>query len=123
MTVLIVDDSMFMRNIIKDILRKHNIEVAGEATNGIEAVDKYKKLLPDIVTMDLTMPDMKGIDAIKLIIEEYPDAKIIVCSSMGQKYYIKDAIDVGARGFVIKPFDEDDLLREINEVMHKVTDK
>lgn len=118
MTVLIVDDSMFMRNIIEKILKQHGFEVAGEATNGREAVDKYKKLLPDIVTMDLTMPDMKGIDAIKLIKKENPAAKIIVCSSMGQKDFIKDAIDAGARGFVIKPFEEEDLIREITKIMH-----
>jgi two-component system, chemotaxis family, chemotaxis protein CheY len=118
MTVLVVDDSMFMRNIIEKILEQHDIEVVGEATNGREAVDKYKKLLPDLVTMDLTMPDMKGIDAIKLIKEINPDVKIIVCSSMGQKEFIRDAIDAGARGFVIKPFEEEDLIREITKVMH-----
>lgn len=118
MTVLVVDDSMFMRNIIENILEQHHISVVGEAKNGKEAVDKYRELLPDIVTMDLTMPDMKGIDAINLIIGENPDAKIIVCSSMGQKEFIKDAINAGALGFVIKPFEEEDLIKEITKVMH-----
>lgn len=118
MTVLVVDDSMFMRNIISEILEKNNIKVVGQATNGREAVNKYNLLKPDIVTMDITMPDMKGIDAIRLIIEQDPNAKIIVCSSMGQKEFIRDAIDAGAKGFVIKPFEEEDLVKEVTKVIH-----
>jgi two-component system, chemotaxis family, chemotaxis protein CheY len=118
MTVLVVDDSMFMRNIISEILEKNSIEVVGQATNGREAVDKYNLLRPDIVTMDLTMPDMKGIDAIRLIIEQDPNARIIVCSSMGQREFIREAIDAGAKGFVIKPFEEEDIVKEVTKVIH-----
>lgn len=117
MGVLIVDDSKFMRNIIIKILKKSNIGIAGEASNGKEAVLKYKELRPDVVTMDLTMKEMTGIEAVTEIIKVDPKAKIIVCSAMGQQEIIKEAIEAGARGFVIKPFDEEDLVNEINKAL------
>lgn len=117
MGVLIVDDSKFMRNIIIKILKKNNIEIAGEASNGKEAVLKYKELKPEVVTMDLTMREMTGIEAVEEIIKIDPKAKIIVCSAMGQQEIIKEAVVAGARGFVIKPFEEEDLVKEINKAL------
>lgn len=117
MGILVVDDSKFMRNIIIKILKRNNIEIAGEASNGKEAVLKYKELKPDAVTMDLTMREMTGIEAVKEIIKIDPKAQIIVCSAMGQQEIIKEAVKAGARGFVIKPFDEEDIVNEINKVL------
>lgn len=117
MGVLVVDDSKFMRNIIIEILKRNNIEIVGEASNGREGVLKYKELRPDVVTMDLTMREMTGLEAMKEIIEIDPKAKIIVCSAMGQQEIIKEAVKSGAGGFVIKPFDEEDLVDEINKAL------
>ena len=83
--VLIVDDAAFMRMMIKDILEKNGYEICGEAANGVQAVELYNKEKPDVVTMDITMPDMDGIEAVKNIRAQYPDAKIIMCSAMGQQ--------------------------------------
>jgi two-component system chemotaxis response regulator CheY len=102
--VLIVDDAAFMRMLLKDIITKAGYEVAGEAANGIEAVEKYKELKPDVVTMDITMPEMDGITAIKKIREIDPNAKIIVCSAMGQQAMVIEAIQAGAKDFIVKPF-------------------
>lgn len=117
MGVLVVDDSKFMRNIIIEIFKRNNIEIAGEASSGKEAVLKFKELKPDAVTMDLTMREMTGIEAVNEIIKIDPKAQIIVCSAMGQQEIIKEAIKAGAKGFVIKPFDEEDLVKEINKVL------
>ncbi|WP_448516297.1 chemotaxis protein CheY [Pseudothermotoga sp.] len=102
--VLIVDDAAFMRMLLKDIITKAGYEVAGEAANGVEAVEKYKELKPDVVTMDITMPEMDGITAIKKIKEIDPNAKIIVCSAMGQQAMVIEAIQAGAKDFIVKPF-------------------
>ncbi len=117
MGVLGVDDSKIMRNIIINILNKHNIEVVGEASDGIEAVVKYKALKPDVVTMDLTMEGMNGLEAVKEIIKIDSNAHIIVCSAMGQQAIVKEAIDAGARGFVVKPFDEENLIDEVSKAL------
>lgn len=117
MGVLVVDDSKFMRNIIINILNKNNIEVVGEASDGIEAVVKYEALKPDVVTMDLTMEGMNGLDAVKEIIKIDSKAHIIVCSAMGQQAIVKEAIDAGARGFVVKPFDEENLIDEVSKAL------
>ncbi len=102
--VLIVDDAAFMRMLLKDIVTKAGFEVVGEAANGVEAVEKYKELKPDIVTMDITMPEMNGIEAVKKIKEIDPNAKIIMCSAMGQQAMVIEAIQAGARDFIVKPF-------------------
>ena len=94
--ILIVDDAAFMRMMIKDILTKNGYEVAGEAADGVEAVEKYKELQPDLVTMDITMPEMDGITALKEIRKIDPDAKVIMCSAMGQQAMVIDAIQAGA---------------------------
>lgn len=114
-TVLIVDDSEFMRKILKKALSTNGFEIAGEAVNGQEGIEKYKELHPDIVTMDITMPEKSGIAAIQEIIEYDKDAKIIVVSSMGQDEYIKDALVAGARGFIVKPFTEESILEAMNK--------
>lgn len=115
--VLIVDDAAFMRMMIKDILQKNEFEVVGEASNGIEAVNLYKKEQPDIVTMDITMPDMDGIEAVKEIRKIDPAAKIIMCSAMGQQSMVMDAIKSGAKDFIVKPFQADRVLEAIRKVI------
>jgi len=105
-TVLIVDDSSLMRRIIRHILIKNGYDVIGEATNGKHGFEKYKELHPDVVTMDLVMDEMNGLEALKLIIEENPEANVIMVSSMGQEVVVRDAIVTGAKNFLLKPFDE-----------------
>ena len=115
--VLIVDDAAFMRMMIKDILEKNNFEVVGEASNGLIAVDLYKKEKPDVVTMDITMPDMDGIEAVKAIKAFDPQAKVIMCSAMGQQSMVMDAIRAGAKDFIVKPFQADRVLESIRKVL------
>jgi len=115
--VLIVDDAAFMRMMIKDILEKNGFEVLGEANNGIKAVELYKKEKPDVVTMDITMPDMDGIEAVKEIKAFDPSAKVIMCSAMGQQTMVMDAIRAGARDFIVKPFQPDRVLEAIRKVV------
>ena len=115
--VLIVDDAAFMRMMIKDILEKNNFEVVGEASNGLMAVELYKKEKTDVVTMDITMPDMDGIEAVKEIKAFDPNAKVIMCSAMGQQSMVMDAIKAGARDFIVKPFQADRVLEAINKVL------
>ncbi|WFR59657.1 response regulator [Anaerocolumna sp. AGMB13025] len=114
--VLIVDDAAFMRMSIKTILIKAGFEVAGEAGNGLEAVRKYKELKPDVVTMDITMPEMTGIDAVKVIMEFDPKAKILMVSAMGQESLVKESIMSGARSFIVKPFTEEQVIQSINKL-------
>src|SRR5690606_33476647 len=103
--VLITDDAAFMRTTLRNVLQKEGFEVVGEAANGREAVELYQKLRPDIVTMDITMPEMNGIDAIKEIMKIDPSAKIVVCSAMGQKPMVIEALTAGAKDFLVKPFE------------------
>ena len=115
--ILIVDDAAFMRMMIKDILEKNGFNVIGEASNGLEAVELYKKEKPDIVTMDITMPKVDGIEAVKLIKEYDNEAKIIMCSAMGQQAMVMDAIRAGAKDFIVKPFQADRVIEAINKVV------
>lgn len=115
--VLIVDDAAFMRMMIKDILSKNGYEVAGEADNGIKAVEKYKELTPDLVLMDITMPEMNGIDAVKNIKAIDPGAKIVMCSAMGQQAMVIESIQAGARDFIVKPFQADRVLEAVRKVV------
>lgn len=115
MKVLVVDDSKFMRNIIIDILNRNNINVVGEASNGKEAIKKYTELNPEIVTMDLTMKETDGITAIEEIIKLDAGAYIIACSAMGQQAIVREAIEAGAKGFVVKPFEDEDLIKEVRK--------
>ena len=115
--VLIVDDAAFMRMMIKDILTKNGYEVCGEAPNGLVAVEMYNKEKPDIVTMDITMPDMDGIEAVKNIRATDPNAKIIMCSAMGQQSMVMDAIKAGAKDFIVKPFQADRVLEAVKKAI------
>ncbi|KAF2957622.1 two-component system response regulator [Thermotoga sp. Ku-13t] len=114
--VLIVDDAAFMRMLLKDIITKAGYEVVGEAANGVEAVEKYKELKPDVVTMDITMPEMDGITAIKKIREFDPNAKIIVCSAMGQQTMVIEAIQAGAKDFIVKPFQHSRVIEALQKL-------
>lgn len=115
--VLIVDDAAFMRMMIKDILEKNGFEVIGEANNGIKAVEMYKKEKPDVVTMDITMPDMDGIEAVRQIKAYDASAKVIMCSAMGQQTMVMDAIRAGAKDFIVKPFQAERVLEAIKKVV------
>ena len=115
--ILIVDDASFMRMMIKDILIKNGYEVVGEAENGQMAIQKYNELNPDLVTMDITMPGVDGIQALKGIREKAPDAKVIMCSAMGQQAMVIEAIQAGAKDFIVKPFQPDRVLEAIQKVI------
>ncbi|MDK2887536.1 MAG: two-component system, chemotaxis family, chemotaxis protein CheY [Thermoanaerobacter sp.] len=115
--ILVVDDAAFMRMMIKNIVTKNGYEVVGEAENGKQAVEKYAELKPDIVTMDITMPDMDGIEAVKAIKAIDPEASIVMVSAMGQQAMVMDAIQAGARDFIVKPFQQERLLQAIERVL------
>lgn len=115
--ILIVDDAAFMRMMIKDILTKNDFEVVGEAQDGNEAVEKYKEHQPDLVTMDITMPEKDGLAALKEILQVNPDAKVIMCSAMGQQAMVIDAIQAGAKDFIVKPFQADRVIEAIQKAL------
>lgn len=115
--ILIVDDAAFMRMMIKDILTKNGFEVVGEAADGIQAVEKYNELQPDLVTMDITMPEMDGIAALKEIKGTDPSAVVIMCSAMGQQAMVIDAIQAGAKDFIVKPFQADRVIEAIQKAL------
>ncbi|MBE5895906.1 MAG: response regulator [Lachnospiraceae bacterium] len=115
--ILIVDDAAFMRMMIKDILTKNGYEVAGEAENGVVAVSKYAELKPDLVLMDITMPEKDGIQALKDIKAADAGAKVIMCSAMGQQAMVIEAIQSGARDFIVKPFQVDRVLEAVKKVV------
>ncbi|WP_106497534.1 response regulator [Lentibacillus sp. Marseille-P4043] len=117
--ILVVDDAKFMRATLSTILKKENHEIVGEAQDGKEAIEQYKQTKPDLVTMDITMPVMNGIDAIKEIKKYDDQAKIVVCSAMGQQKVVVGAIEIGAKDFIVKPFDENRVLDTVNRVLHK----
>jgi two-component system, chemotaxis family, chemotaxis protein CheY len=116
-TVLICDDAIFMRRMLRDVLKGAGFEVVGEAQTGAEAVDRYRELKPDLVTMDIIMPDMGGIDAVRAIVQEHPEAKILMCSAMGQQALVIEAIQAGARDFVVKPFQPSRVLEAVQRVL------
>lgn len=114
--IMVVDDAAFMRLMLKNILSKNGYEIVGEAENGQEAVDKYKSLAPDIVTMDITMPIMEGVEAVKQIRSMDPNAKIVMCSAMGQQAMVVQSIQAGAKDFIVKPFQEERVLEAIQKI-------
>jgi len=116
-TVLVVDDSAFMRRTMKSILIRNNFEVVGEATNGIEAVDLYTKLKPAVVTLDVVMEEMNGLEALKKIMIIDPKANVIMVSSMGQDIIVRDAIVVGAKNFILKPYTEEQVVRALDKIV------
>ncbi|CAM3142106.1 response regulator [Paenibacillus lupini] len=115
--ILIVDDAAFMRMMIRDILTKNGYEVVGEAQDGAQAVEKYKELKPDLITMDITMPEMDGISALKEVKKLDPNAKVIMCSAMGQQAMVIDAIQAGAKDFIVKPFQADRVIEAIKKTL------
>lgn len=114
--VLIVDDAAFMRVTIKNMLEKNGYSVVGEAENGKVAVQKYHELKPDIVTMDITMPEMDGLAALKSIIQINPEAQIVMMTAMGQQGMVKDAVMAGAKGFIVKPFKEETVISALKKL-------
>ena len=115
--ILICDDAAFMRMMIKDILTKNGYTVVGEAENGAKAVEKYAELKPDLVLMDITMPEMDGIQALKKIKEADPSATVIMCSAMGQQAMVIESIQSGAKDFIVKPFQADRVLEAVRKVV------
>lgn len=116
-TVLVCDDAVFMRTMISDILTQAGLEVVGEADSGAAAVEKYKALKPDLVTMDIIMPEMGGIDAVKAITNFDPQARVLMCSAMGQQALVAEAIQAGAKDFVVKPFQPSRVLEAVQRVL------
>lgn len=114
--ILIIDDAAFMRMSLKMILERNDFEIVGEAENGAEGVEKYKELKPDIVTMDITMPEMTGIEALKKIIDSDPMAKVVIVSAMGQEHMVKDAVMNGAKSFIVKPFKEEHVVNTLRKI-------
>ena len=115
--ILIVDDAAFMRMMIKDILTKNGYNVAGEAENGLKAIEKYAEVKPDLVLMDITMPEMDGIQALKKIKETDASALVIMCSAMGQQAMVIESIQAGAKDFIVKPFQADRVLEAVKKVV------
>lgn len=119
MRVLITDDANFMRMMLRDILEKNNIEICGEACNGGQMIEKYEELKPDVVTLDITMPDMDGLTALRVLKEKHPEAKVIMCSAMGQQVMVLEAIQNGAVDFIVKPFQAKRVLEALNKAVKK----
>ena len=115
--VLVCDDAIFMRTMISDILSGAGYEVVGEAETGLQAIERYRALNPDLVTMDIVMPDMGGIDAVREIVKQDPNAKILMCSAMGQQALVVEAIQAGAKDFVVKPFQAPRVLEAISKAL------
>ena len=115
--ILICDDAAFMRMMIKDIPTKNGYNIAGEAENGAKTVEKYNELKPDLVLMDITMPEMAGIQALKKIKETDPNASVIMCSAMGQQAMVIESIQSGAKDFIVKPFQADRVLEAVQKVV------
>ena len=115
--VLVCDDAIFMRTMISDILSGAGYDVVGEAETGLQAIERYKELKPDLVTMDIVMPDMGGIDAVREIVKGDPNAKVLMCSAMGQQALVIEAIQAGAKDFVVKPFQPSRVLEAVQRVL------
>lgn len=115
--ILIIDDAKFMRMTLSNILTKAGHEIVGEGENGKDAIRLYRELHPEVVTLDITMPEMNGIEAVKAIKKEYPKAVIIMCSAMGQQKMVVEAIESGAKDFIVKPFDEARVVESVNRVL------
>ena len=115
--ILICDDSNFMRMMIKDALTRNGYKIIGEAANGKEAIEKYKELTPDLVLLDITMPEMDGIDALKEILKYDSNAKIIMCSAMGQQSSVAESMELGAKDFIVKPFQPSRLIEAVKKVL------
>ncbi|MDH3212552.1 MAG: response regulator [Myxococcales bacterium] len=115
--VLVADDASFMRQMIREIVESDGHEVVAEASDGLEAFDEYKRVSPDIVTMDIVMPRRSGIDAVRSIIEMDPDARVVMCSALGQESLVTEALEAGARDFIVKPFKPDNVIATLTKVL------
>jgi len=115
--ILLVDDAAFMRMMLKDILIKAGYDIAGEASNGNEAINKYKELKPDLVTLDITMPEKDGIETLKEIKEFDDNATVIMCSAMGQQAMVIEAVQLGAKDFIVKPFQPESVVNSVKKVL------
>src|SRR5690242_2292797 len=115
--VLVVDDAIFMRNMIKDIFSSGGFEVVGEAANGLEAVERYRELRPDLTTMDIVMPFKSGIEATREIVRMDPAAVVLMCSALGQEALVMEAIEAGASDFIVKPFKAEEVLAVVKKVL------
>ena len=118
--VLVVDDAIFMRKMISDILEGNGMEIVGEADTGALAVEKYKELKPDLVTMDIIMPEMNGIDAVRQIMSNDSQARIVMCSALGQQALVQDALAAGAKDFLIKPFNPSRVIEVVSKILNQV---
>ena len=114
--VLIADDALFMRNMLREIFVKAGFQVVGEAVNGVEAVERYHELRPDLVTMDIVMPLKSGIEALQQITREDPAARVVMCSALGQEALVIEAVQAGAKDFIVKPFKEERVLDVVRRV-------
>ena len=117
--VLVADDAAFMRQMIREIIEPEGFEVVGEASDGVEVVQSYRDLEPDLVMMDIVMPRCSGIDAVKEIVAESPAARIVMCSALGQESLVMEALQAGARDFIVKPFKPDSVIETIKKVLEK----
>ncbi|MDJ0789365.1 MAG: response regulator [Myxococcota bacterium] len=117
--VLVADDASFMRQMIRDIIEPEGYEVVGEASDGVEVVEKFQELNPDVVMMDIVMPKRSGIDAVKSIVEKFPGSKVVMCSALGQEALVMEAIQAGAKDFIVKPFKPDSVVSTLGKVLEK----
>ena len=117
--ILVADDASFMRQMIREIVEAEGHQVVAEASDGIEAIEQFKKHHPDIVTMDIVMPRRSGIDAVKGIIEVDPTARVVMCSALGQESLVQEALQAGARDFIVKPFKPDAVTATLRKVLEK----
>ncbi len=117
--VLVADDASFMRQMIREIVESEGFEVCGEASDGVEAVDEFKRLQPDVVTMDIVMPRKSGIDAVRGIMALDPGARVVMCSALGQETLVTEAMQAGARDFIVKPFKPDAVIETLKKVLEK----
>ena len=117
--ILVADDASFMRQMIREIVEAEGHEVVGEASDGVEAVDQFKKLQPEVVTMDIVMPRRSGIDAVRGIVELDPTARVVMCSALGQETLVTEALQAGAKDFIVKPFKPDSVIATLKKVLEK----
>jgi len=117
--VLVADDASFMRQMIRDIIDQEGFEVVGEAADGVDVVEKFTELSPDLVMMDIVMPKRSGIDAVKAIMEIAPQAMVVMCSALGQETLVMEAIQAGAKDFIVKPFKPESVLTTLRKVLEK----
>lgn len=119
--ILVVDDAIFMRRMISEILEENGMEVVGESDTGLGAIEQYRELQPDLVTMDIIMPEMNGIDAVRKIMAIDSSAKIVMCSALGQQALVQEAIAAGAKDFLIKPFNPSRVVEVLSKVLNQTS--